>query len=232
MWEKIVLNLLSNAFKFTFEGEIEVALRPDAAMRSSWPCATPASASRRRRCRGCSSGSTASKGCERRTHEGTGIGLALVQELVRLHGGEIAVESALGRARRSPSRSRPARRTCQPTGSARRAARPRPRSGAPRSWTRRCGWLTDDAVVAGERPPTLAAWPPAPMPRSFLRRGRLRPPPVAPPADRPGRASWWPTTTPTCATTWSALLSPALHGRGGGGRRAGTGGHHARTRRT
>jgi hypothetical protein len=32
-----------------------------------------------------------------RTHEGSGIGLALVQELARLHGGEVRVESATGR---------------------------------------------------------------------------------------------------------------------------------------
>jgi signal transduction histidine kinase len=95
MWEKIVLNLLSNAFKFTFEGEIGVAL----AWRGDYIELSV-------RDTGCGIGETdlprvferfhRLKNTRARTYEGTGIGLALVQELARLHGGSVGVESQEG----------------------------------------------------------------------------------------------------------------------------------------
>jgi signal transduction histidine kinase/CheY-like chemotaxis protein len=96
MWEKIVLNLLSNAFKFTFEGSIRVVLRATASHAELVvsdtgsgipPAELPHLFERFHRVQGARS----------RTHEGSGIGLALVHELVRLHGGEIRVTSELGR---------------------------------------------------------------------------------------------------------------------------------------
>jgi signal transduction histidine kinase/DNA-binding response OmpR family regulator len=94
MWEKVVLNLLSNAFKFTLSGGITLALRwtgdgvrlqvsdtgiglPEEEI--------PRLFERFHRV----------QGARGRTHEGTGIGLALVQELVRLHGGTITAASVL-----------------------------------------------------------------------------------------------------------------------------------------
>ena len=92
MWEKIVFNLVSNAFKFTLAGQIAVTLRADGddmrlVVRDSGG-GIPASElphlfERFHRV----------EGTPGRTHEGTGIGLALVQELVKLHGGSISVES-------------------------------------------------------------------------------------------------------------------------------------------
>ncbi|HYE57912.1 MAG TPA: ATP-binding protein, partial [Rhodothermales bacterium] len=95
MWEKVVLNLVSNAFKFTFEGEIAVRLHAESghAVLSVRDTGTgipeadlPHVFERFHRV----------EGARGRTIEGTGIGLALVQELVRLHGGEVRVESTVG----------------------------------------------------------------------------------------------------------------------------------------
>jgi signal transduction histidine kinase/CheY-like chemotaxis protein len=95
MWEKIVLNLLSNAFKFTISGGVRVELgsADDSCVMSviDTGIGIPASElpkifKRFERV----------EGAVGRSFEGTGIGLALVQELVKIHGGTIAVESELG----------------------------------------------------------------------------------------------------------------------------------------
>jgi signal transduction histidine kinase/CheY-like chemotaxis protein len=95
MWEKIFLNLLSNAFKFTFVGRIAIRLRArDGAVEldvADTGCGIPPGEltsvfTRFHRVQGARS----------RSHEGTGIGLALAQELTRLHGGAITVTSTLG----------------------------------------------------------------------------------------------------------------------------------------
>ncbi|HEY2739751.1 MAG TPA: ATP-binding protein, partial [Thermoanaerobaculia bacterium] len=96
MWEKIVLNLVSNAFKYTLEGEIRVALRTaeESAVLTVEDTGTgipedelPRLFNRFHRV----------EGARGRTQEGTGIGLALVQELVKLHGGTVGVASVFGR---------------------------------------------------------------------------------------------------------------------------------------
>jgi CheY-like chemotaxis protein len=95
MWEKIVLNLVSNAFKFTLQGEIAVGLRAEAGEAVLTVTDTgvgipeaelPRVFERFHRI----------EQTQARTHEGTGIGLALVQELVKLHGGSIDVTSRQG----------------------------------------------------------------------------------------------------------------------------------------
>ena len=95
MWEKIVLNLLSNAFKFTLEGGIRVSLRArnghaELEVRDTGtgiPAEElPRLFERFHRV----------KGARGRSYEGSGIGLALVRDLVRLHGGDVRVESTLG----------------------------------------------------------------------------------------------------------------------------------------
>jgi signal transduction histidine kinase len=95
MWEKIVLNLVSNAFKFTFEGEIAIALRQ---LEGSVQLTV----------RDTGTGIPADQidklfdrfhrveGARGRSFEGSGIGLALVRELVAQHDGDIKVVSEPG----------------------------------------------------------------------------------------------------------------------------------------
>jgi PAS domain S-box-containing protein len=95
MWEKVVLNLLSNAFKYTFQGKISVLLseQADRAELSIEDTGTgiperdvPHLFERFHRV----------EGARGRTQEGTGIGLAMVAELVKLHGGTVEAVSTLG----------------------------------------------------------------------------------------------------------------------------------------
>jgi len=96
MWEKIILNLVSNAFKFTLAGRIAIRLR-DAGSRFDLSVEdTGIGIPEDEMCRIFERFHRV-EGARGRTHEGTGIGLALVQELSKLHGGSIRVESAVGK---------------------------------------------------------------------------------------------------------------------------------------
>jgi signal transduction histidine kinase/DNA-binding response OmpR family regulator/anti-sigma regulatory factor (Ser/Thr protein kinase) len=95
MWEKIVLNLLSNALKFTRAGRITVRVSAEEGMAvlsvGDTGAGIPAEEQpllfdRFHRVTGAWS----------RSHEGTGIGLALVRELAELHGGSVSVRSEPG----------------------------------------------------------------------------------------------------------------------------------------
>ena len=96
MWEKIVLNLLSNAFKFTLSGRVTLRLR--TAMSNDRRAAASRGHRRwrtgRTSCRGLFDRFHRVESTHGRTHEGSGIGLALVQELVRLHGGTIRLAAS------------------------------------------------------------------------------------------------------------------------------------------
>ena len=95
MWEKVILNLLSNALKFTFGGSVRVSLRYEdqqAVVRvadtgTGIPAAEmPRLFERFHRI----------ANARARSNEGSGIGLAMVRELVLQHGGTITAASIDG----------------------------------------------------------------------------------------------------------------------------------------
>ncbi|RYZ43540.1 MAG: response regulator [Myxococcaceae bacterium] len=94
MWEKIVLNLVSNAFKFTHAGEIRVEVKREGGFARLSVQDTGI---------GIPEGELGRvfqrfhrvQEAKGRTHEGSGIGLALVQDLAKLHGGSVEVRSVV-----------------------------------------------------------------------------------------------------------------------------------------
>lgn len=96
MWEKIVLNLVSNAFKFTLAGKITVQLK-DAGVRVELSVEDTGAGIPENELPRIFDRFHRVEGVRGRSHEGSGIGLALVHELVKLHGGSIRVESAVGK---------------------------------------------------------------------------------------------------------------------------------------
>ncbi|WP_157758925.1 ATP-binding protein [Cystobacter fuscus] len=147
-WEKLVLNLLSNAFKFTFEGGITVRLRPGDGRAvlevEDTGTGIPAEAlphlfERFYRVEGARS----------RTQEGSGIGLALVQELVKLHGGTLSVASTPGQGTRFT--------VMLPTGRAHLPAERIGEAQAPRSSDASAAPFVDEALRGLPHPPAPPA---------------------------------------------------------------------------
>jgi signal transduction histidine kinase/PAS domain-containing protein/ActR/RegA family two-component response regulator len=95
MWEKIVFNLLSNAFKFTHQGKIEVNIR-EKKKNVELRVKDSGIGIAARNLETIFDRFTRIEGTKARTYEGTGIGLALVRELVTSHGGAIKVKSTEG----------------------------------------------------------------------------------------------------------------------------------------
>ena len=195
MWEKIVLNLLSNAFKFTFEGGItrRARARPDDAVELAvrdTGIGIPADElprlfERFHRVEG-------ARGAHARGHRASAW--RWCSELVRLHGGSVARRQRSSAQGTTFTVTHAARHRAPAGGRIVRAARPRrdARIGADAFVEEALRWLPD--ADAGATPP----------PR---RRRRPRP------ARRHARACWSPTTTPTCATTSRACSARAGRSR-------------------
>lgn len=94
MWENIIINLLSNAFKYTLQGKITLSLKEEGDHIVLHVTDTGVGIPKEELDKVFDRFHRV-KHVHGRTHEGTGIGLALVKELVQLHGGFVNVKSEL-----------------------------------------------------------------------------------------------------------------------------------------
>ncbi|MEH6438205.1 ATP-binding protein [Massilia sp. DD77] len=95
MWEKMVFHLLSNAFKFTLEGGIALRLG-GAEGRIELEVADTGIGIEEDEVGRVFDRFYRSRRAAGRSAEGSGVGLSLVRELARMHGGDVALESRRG----------------------------------------------------------------------------------------------------------------------------------------
>ncbi|AFE09919.1 multi-sensor Hybrid histidine Kinase [Corallococcus coralloides DSM 2259] len=95
LWEQIVLNLVSNAFKFTLQGGVTLRLR-EHGQRVALEVEDTGSGIPAHELPRLFERFHRVPGSPSRTMEGSGIGLALVQEFARLHGGAVSARSTEG----------------------------------------------------------------------------------------------------------------------------------------
>jgi signal transduction histidine kinase len=149
-WEKVVLNLLSNAFKHTFEGRVTVRLGqagPDIVLTVTDtgvgidPAELPRVFERFHRV----------PGARARSHEGTGIGLSLVRSLVELHGGAIEAHSEVDRGTTFRV-TIPAHREQRTAEAGPRPEADRDGTGGSRDWLPSAAWTEEAERWLGDGP--------------------------------------------------------------------------------
>jgi signal transduction histidine kinase/CheY-like chemotaxis protein len=96
MWETIVLNLVSNAFKYTLAGSITIVVVPDSDGGTTMTVSDTGSGIAAEHLPRLFDRFYRPANTGGRTAEGSGIGLALVRSLVEMHHGTIDVESTPG----------------------------------------------------------------------------------------------------------------------------------------
>jgi PAS domain S-box-containing protein len=150
-WETIVLNLLSNALKYTLHGAIDLSLREvedrvELVVRDSGIGISeeelPKVFDRFHR----------TSQAKARAHEGSGIGLAHVKELARLHGGDVRATSVVGRGSQFVISIPKGSKHLPPDQVGERSGEWDPGNLSRRAVEKARGWLPPDLRGTGEQP--------------------------------------------------------------------------------
>ena len=202
MWEKVVLNLLSNALKFTFDGSIHIAVRAEGGQEVVTVADTGIGIPAREMPR-LFERFHRIEHIRSRSNEGSGIGLALVQELIQLHGGTVTASSTEGAGTTFTIRL-PFGHAHLPAGALVPAGHAATVSATADPFVQEAlRWLPGTAQDGGGTGAHPVHEEITPAMTQIPRHRRAAPCP---------RGCWSPTTTPTCASTLPGCCAPPATG--------------------